>query len=172
MIHLWGPQQTQWNRAYSFWIEPPIVLGWKGLWLVAPLHFHGHCDYQDLFDLPNPLVPLPLWLWMEHLGLRWVLSPWSPILAYGSSLAPSKLPTSELNSTRALIPCDALPSSLIDSNVSLKWNNKRVRSWGTFPSKQHFGGRGVCWSFRMGLGRMTSNSITHMGLHKNKQQVS
>jgi hypothetical protein len=36
-------------------------------------------------------------------------------------------------------------------------NNGRVRSWGTLPSLQHFGGRGACWSSGMRLGRMTSN---------------
>jgi hypothetical protein len=36
-------------------------------------------------------------------------------------------------------------------------NSRRVRSWGTFPRSQHFGGKRVCWSFGMGLGRMISN---------------
>jgi hypothetical protein len=26
----------------------------------------------------------------------------------------------------------------------------------TFPGSQHFRGRGACWSFKMGLGRMTN----------------
>jgi hypothetical protein len=34
-------------------------------------------------------------------------------------------------------------------------NNRKARNWGTFPGLQHFWGRGVCWSFGMGLGRMT-----------------
>jgi hypothetical protein len=33
----------------------------------------------------------------------------------------------------------------------------KVRSWGTFPSSQHFGGRGLCRNYGMRLGRMTSN---------------
>jgi hypothetical protein len=52
---------------------------------------------------------------------------------------------------------DAPPSSLINSNVGIRWNNRRVRSWGTLPILQHFGGRGACWSFGMGLGRMPNN---------------
>jgi hypothetical protein len=66
---------------------------------------------------------------------------------------------------------DTLPSSLIDSNVSLKWNIGRVRNCGTLPNSQDFGGRRASWSFGMGLGRMTSNSIIHTGLHKTKQQL-
>ncbi len=45
-------------------------------------------------------------------------------------------------------------------------DNGRRRSWGMFPSLQHFGGKGVCQSSEMGLRRLTSNSITHMDLHK------
>jgi hypothetical protein len=45
-------------------------------------------------------------------------------------------------------------------------NNGRRRSWGAFLGLQHFGGRGACWSSRMGLGRLTSNSITHTNLYK------
>jgi hypothetical protein len=52
-------------------------------------------------------------------------------------------------------------------------DNGRRRGWGTFISSQHFGGRGACWSSRMGLGRMTSNSLTHIDLHKpNNKLVS
>jgi hypothetical protein len=36
-------------------------------------------------------------------------------------------------------------------------NNKKVKSWGTLLSSQHFGGKGTCWSSEMKLGRMTSN---------------
>ncbi len=40
-------------------------------------------------------------------------------------------------------------------------------------NSQHFRGRGACWSFGMGLRRLTSNSITHMDLHKpNNKLVS
>jgi hypothetical protein len=52
---------------------------------------------------------------------------------------------------------DTLPSFLIDSNVSLKCKQQKSNELGdTFPGSQHFRGRGACWSFRMGLGRMTS----------------
>jgi hypothetical protein len=49
---------------------------------------------------------------------------------------------------------DALPSSLIDLNVSLNQNNGRVRSWGHVPWLATLWGRGVCWNFEMGLWRM------------------
>jgi hypothetical protein len=45
-------------------------------------------------------------------------------------------------------------------------NNGRKKSLSVFLGLQHFGGRRVCWSFGMGLGRMTSNSIPHMDLYK------
>ncbi len=31
-------------------------------------------------------------------------------------------------------------------------------NWGMFLNSQHFGGRGVCWSSRIGLGQTTSES--------------
>jgi len=40
---------------------------------------------------------------MEHLGPRWVLPPWSHVLAYRSSLVPSNSPIGGLNSIE--IPC-------------------------------------------------------------------
>jgi hypothetical protein len=45
-------------------------------------------------------------------------------------------------------------------------DNGKRRIWGSLPGSQHFEGRRVCSSFGMGLGRMTSNLITHMDLHK------
>jgi len=48
-------------------------------------------------------------------------------------------------------------------------NNERIRSCGTFPGLQHFGGKGACWKCRIagwGLRRVTSKSITHINLHK------
>jgi len=69
--------------------------------------------------------------------------------------------------------CDAPPSSLMDSTASPKVNNRRRRSWGALLNSQHLGGRGACWSSGMGLGRLTSNSITHTRLHKpNNKLVS
>jgi hypothetical protein len=43
-------------------------------------------------------------------------------------------------------------------------NNGRRRSWGTLLGSQHFGGKRACWSSEMG--QMTSDSITHIDLHK------
>ncbi len=52
-------------------------------------------------------------------------------------------------------------------------DNRKRRSWGVFPGSQHFGGRGACWSFGMGLGGLISNSIIHTDLHKpNNKSVS
>ncbi len=45
-------------------------------------------------------------------------------------------------------------------------NNERKRNWGVLSNSQHFGGKGACWSFKMGLGRLTRNSIIHTNLHK------
>ncbi len=45
-------------------------------------------------------------------------------------------------------------------------DNGRKKSWGALLSSQHFGGRGACWSFEMGLVGLTSNSITHADMHK------
>ncbi len=50
---------------------------------------------------------------------------------------------------------------------------EKRKSWGAFPDSHHFGGRGACWNFRMGLGRMKSKSITHTDLNKpNNKLVS
>jgi hypothetical protein len=44
---------------------------------------------------------------------------------------------------------------------------------GMLLGSQHFGGRKVCWNSRMGLERLTSNSIIHMDLHNpNNKLVS
>jgi len=50
-------------------------------------------------------------------------------------------------------------------------DNGRKRSWNVFPNFQHFGGRRACWSSKMGLGRLISNSITHMDLHKSNNKL-
>ncbi len=52
-------------------------------------------------------------------------------------------------------------------------DNGKKKNRGVLPSSLHFRGRGVCWSSGMRLGRLTSNSITHTGLHKpNNKLVS
>jgi hypothetical protein len=51
-------------------------------------------------------------------------------------------------------------------------NNGRIRSWGMLPVSQHFGGRGACWSSKMGT-RMNDKSIIHIDLHRlNNKLVS
>jgi hypothetical protein len=39
---------------------------------------------------------------------------------------------------------DMLPSSLISSNVNLRWKQRNPEELGTFPGLQHLGGRGEC----------------------------
>jgi hypothetical protein len=52
-------------------------------------------------------------------------------------------------------------------------DNGKRRSWGMLISSQHFGGRGVCCSSGMRLGRAISGSIIHADLHKpNNKLVS
>jgi hypothetical protein len=46
--------------------------------------------------------------------------------------------------TTVLRASDALPSSLIDSNVNMKWNNERIRSQGHAPYLVTHWGRGAC----------------------------
>jgi hypothetical protein len=69
---------------------------------------------------------------------------------------------------------DAPSSSLMDSATSLK--KKTVEGEGVGArSLAHSisGGRGACWSSGMGLGRLTSKSLTHMDPHKpNNRLVS
>jgi hypothetical protein len=61
----------------------------------------------------------------------------------------------------------------MDATASLKVKTMEGKGVGVFLYSQHFGGKGACWSFRMGLGRLTSNSITHTDLHKpNNKLVS
>jgi len=51
-------------------------------------------------------------------------------------------------------------------------NNGRIKSWNTFPSSQHFGGRGPCWSSRMQI-RMSDKWVNYSHGHaQTKQQVS
>ncbi len=61
---------------------------------------------------------------------------------------------------------DAPPSSLMVSTTSPKVKTTKGEELGVLLGSQHFGGRGACWSFEMGLGRLTSNSLTHTNLHK------
>jgi hypothetical protein len=50
-------------------------------------------------------------------------------------------------------------------------NNRKVKSWGTIPDSQHFEGIGVCWNSEMGTSKVDKQSLTHIDLHKTKQQV-
>ncbi len=50
-------------------------------------------------------------------------------------------------------------------------NNGRKKSWGTLPSLQHFGGRGACWSFGMGIRTHDKDVNYSHGPTQAKQQV-
>ncbi len=59
------------------------------------------------------------------------------------------------------------PKLLDGLNIEPKGEDiKRKRNWGAFLGSQHFGGKGACWSSKMGLGILTSDSITHTDLYK------
>jgi hypothetical protein len=45
-------------------------------------------------------------------------------------------------------------------------DNGRRKNWGALLGLSHFEGKGACWSSGMGLGRLTSKSLTHTNLHK------
>jgi hypothetical protein len=60
----------------------------------------------------------------------------------------------------------------MDSNVSPKGeNNERIRNWSTYPGSQHFGGRMVCWSFRMGT-RKSDKQVNYSHRPAQTKQVS
>jgi hypothetical protein len=69
---------------------------------------------------------------------------------------------------------DAPPSSLMDSTVNPKVKTSERK--GVKPrslARSTSGVEGACWSSEIKLRRLTSNSITHTGLHKpNNKLVS
>jgi len=69
---------------------------------------------------------------------------------------------------------DAPPNSLMDSTSSLEVKTtKREGVEGRSLAHNTLGRRRACWSFEIGLGKLTSNSFTHMDLHKlNNKLVS
>ncbi len=57
-----------------------------------------------------------------------------------------------------------------DAPQALWWTQLGVQMW---RQRKEELGHGVCWSSEMGLGKLTSNSLTHMDLHKpNNKLVS
>jgi hypothetical protein len=56
------------------------------------------------------------------------------------------------------------------ANPKMK-TTKRKKNWGALLDSQHFGGRGACWSFRMGI-REIHKQVNYSHEHaKTKQQV-
>jgi len=53
----------------------------------------------------------------------------------------------------------------------LRENNERKRRWGVFLGSQHFEGREVCWSFRMGSKKINEQFNYSHELAQTKQQV-
>jgi hypothetical protein len=62
-------------------------------------------------------------------------------------------------------PHDALPSFLIDSNVSMKCKHQKSKELGHAPGLQHFGGKGVL-ELRDGIKKNDNHLIIHTDLHK------
>jgi hypothetical protein len=73
----------------------------------------------------------------------------------------------------ANIVIDAPPSSLMDSTMSLKVKTAEGEGVGArfLACNTSTVERSVCWSSKIRLRRLTSNSIIHTDLHKTKQQV-
>jgi hypothetical protein len=68
---------------------------------------------------------------------------------------------------------NALPSSLIDSNVSLRWKQQKSKELGHDPwlvTLLGWGVEGCAGALGWGLGRVTSINYSH-GLAQTKQQV-
>jgi hypothetical protein len=66
---------------------------------------------------------------------------------------------------------DVLPNSLMDSNVNLNWKQQKSEESQHAPWFVTFWrGRGACWSFGMGLWRMTSINYSH-GPTQNQHKV-
>jgi hypothetical protein len=66
---------------------------------------------------------------------------------------------------------DALPSSLIDSNVSLRWKQRKSKELGYIPLAHNtLGVEGCAGALGWGLGRMININNSH-GLAQTKQQV-
>ncbi len=66
---------------------------------------------------------------------------------------------------------DALPSSLINSNVSPRCKQQKMRNWGMFLGSHHFGSRGECWRCEIGT-RKSDKQINYSHVPvQTKQQV-
>ncbi len=50
-------------------------------------------------------------------------------------------------------------------------DDERRKSWGVLPRSQHFGGKGVCWSFEMGIRKIDKKFNYSHGPAQTKQQV-
>jgi len=104
----WGPPPTHQSRAYSSWGGLLIIPGWIGLSSFVLPHFRAHLGPPGSSVLPPQLIPTGL------LGLQRAPPTRSLVLTYGSSWVPSQIPKKWIKLTRALIPCDALLSPLLN----------------------------------------------------------
>jgi hypothetical protein len=50
-------------------------------------------------------------------------------------------------------------------------HNRRMKSWGTLPGSQHFGGKGAGWSSEIGARKSDKQVKYSHGLTQTKQQV-
>jgi hypothetical protein len=81
-------------------------------------------------------------------------------------------PKYEHATTRVHMSSDALPSPLLDpKGVQITQTAELWRTRGTFPALNTKRSRGVCWSFGMGLGRVTSFWLLSLKSASNQPQV-
>jgi hypothetical protein len=64
-----------------------------------------------------------------------------------------------------------LPSSLIDSNVNMKWKQQKSKKLGALSLAHNTLGVKGMLELRDGTRKNDKQSLTHMDLHKTKQQV-
>jgi hypothetical protein len=157
---------------------------WGGIFVIEFNHFI--CKVANLSDFVT-LCKLAFWLNVVTLDMKWHII-WLNLIIYGCSI--TSMEEIKLNNLIINFLCVMEPLSL-DQLILLNSNhqpplgvlthpellyrlnceskgedNGRRRSWGALLSSQHFGGRRACWNFGMGLGILTSTSLTHMDLHK------
>jgi hypothetical protein len=146
-----------------------FVIGLHACHLKCMHSFEHGLDNVDLFhkSKDNQICLFLPWGHASFWGVRWVTTWWHMQWNMCQFCTFTLTPTEPNLNWRT-------PKLLDGFNYKSKGeDNGRRRNWGALPGSQHFAGRGVCWSFEMGLGRLISNSITHTDLHKpNNKLVS
>jgi hypothetical protein len=73
--------------------------------------------------------------------------------------------------TKPSIDDDAFPSSLIYSNVSPRWTQRKNEELGCAHGSQHFGGRRACWNSEIGTRKSDKQVNYSHKFAQTKQQV-